>query len=82
MPVSYSQVEVEYDAEGRFVNPPADPMITQVIMADQSSVFTYAIPKAGCWGFAALDEDDKTMSHAGKDILLKLLRCFGLRPMI
>ncbi len=66
-PKPYSEVEVEYYAEGKQVNPPADPMITQVVKADANGVFTYAMPKAGWWGFAALNEDDKTMKHDGKD---------------
>lgn len=66
-PVPYSEVEVEYYAEGAAIKPPADPMITQVVKADQNGVFTYAMPKAGWWGFAALNEDDKTMKHDGKD---------------
>ncbi len=66
-PVPYSEVEVEFYAEGKPVNPPADPMITQVVKADQNGVFTYAMPKAGWWGFAALNEDDKTMAHDGKE---------------
>ncbi len=66
-PKPFSEVEVEYYAEGKQVNPPADPMITQVVKADANGVFTYAMPKAGWWGFAALNEDDKTMTHDGKD---------------
>ena len=66
-PVPYSEVEVEYYAENNAVNPPADPFITQVVKADGNGVFTYAMPKAGRWGFAALNEDDKTMKHDGKE---------------
>ena len=66
-PVPYSEVEVEYYAEASAIEPPADPMITQVVKADKNGVFTYAMPKAGWWGFAALNEDDKTMQHDGTD---------------
>lgn len=66
-PVPYSEVEVEYYNEDGAIKPPADPMITQVVKADENGVFTYAMPKAGWWGFAALNEDDKTMKHDGKD---------------
>ncbi|MFC1749493.1 DUF4198 domain-containing protein [Pseudomonadota bacterium] len=66
-PVPYSEVEVEYYSEGAEVNPPADPMITQVVKADGNGVFTYAMPKAGWWGFAALNEDDATMKFDGKE---------------
>lgn len=66
-PVPYAEVEVEYynkDGKARWS---ADPMITQVIKADQNGVFTYAMPKAGWWGFAALNEDDEKMKHNGKE---------------
>lgn len=66
-PVPFSKVEVEYYAEGREIKVPADPMITQVVKADQNGVFTYAMPRAGWWGFAALNEGDKPMQHEGKD---------------
>ena len=66
-PKPYSEVEIEYYAEGNEVHPPADPMITQVVKADMNGVFTYAMPKAGWWGFAALNEDEETMTHDGKD---------------
>jgi len=66
-PVPYSEVEVEYYAENKAMHAPASPMITQVVKADQNGVFTYAMPKAGWWGFAALNEDDKPMVHEGKE---------------
>jgi len=71
-PVPFSEVEVEYYAEGEKVNPPADPMITQVVKADANGVFTYAMPKAGWWAFAALNEDEKTMQHDGKDYPIEI----------
>src|SRR3569623_1376826 len=49
----YSEVEVEYYNESGKLKAPADPMITQVVKADGNGVFTYAMPKAGWWGFAA-----------------------------
>jgi cobalt/nickel transport protein len=65
--VPHSEVEVEYYNEDGSLKPNADPFITQVVKADANGVFTYAMPKAGWWGFAALNEDDKTMKHEGKD---------------
>jgi cobalt/nickel transport protein len=38
-------------------------MITQVIKADQNGVFTYAMPQAGWWGFAALNEDREKIKY-------------------
>jgi cobalt/nickel transport protein len=65
-PVPYAEVEVEYYNQDGKVKWPADQMITQVIKADQNGVFTYAIPKAGWWGFAALNEDDEKIEYKGK----------------
>jgi cobalt/nickel transport protein len=66
-PVPYAEVEVEYfNADGK-VKAPADPFITQVIKADKNGVFTYAMPRAGWWGFAALNTADHTMKYNGKD---------------
>lgn len=66
-PVPYAEVEVEYYNEDGTVKWPADPMITQVVKADHNGVFTYAMPKAGWWGFAALNEDDEKMTYNGKE---------------
>ncbi len=66
-PVPYSEVEVEFYNDKGDVKLPADAFITQVIKADANGVFTYAMPREGWWGFAALNEDDKKMSHEGKD---------------
>ncbi len=62
-PVPDAEVEVEYlneDAENvSLLKAPSDPYITQVVKADKNGVFTYAIPKEGWWGFAALNEDSR-----------------------
>lgn len=62
-PVPYAEVEVEYWNEGKKVSIPSDPYITQVIKADSNGVFTYAMPKAGWWGFAALIDGDEKMKN-------------------
>jgi cobalt/nickel transport protein len=66
-PVPNAEVEVEYYNEGGSLKAPAEPYVTQVVKADQNGVFTYAMPKAGWWGFAALSTADYKMSHEGKD---------------
>ncbi|MEW5803843.1 MAG: DUF4198 domain-containing protein [bacterium] len=61
-PVPDAEVEVEYlneAAEGGALPTPSDPFVTQVVKADKNGVFSYAMPKAGWWGFAALNEDSK-----------------------
>ncbi len=66
-PVPYADVEVEYYNEGGKIKPPAEPYITQVIKADKNGVFTYAMPRAGWWGFAALSTADFKLKHRGKE---------------
>lgn len=71
-PVPYAEVEVEYyNKDGEF-GAPTDYMVTQTIKADGNGVFTYGAPKAGWWGFAALNTSDTTKKHDGveKDIEL------------
>ncbi|GAB4117873.1 MAG: DUF4198 domain-containing protein [Candidatus Caldatribacteriota bacterium] len=65
--VPFAEVEVEYYNQDGQVRWPAEPMITQVIKTDQNGVFTYAIPWAGWWGFAALNEDEEKIKHNGVD---------------
>ena len=60
-PVPFAEVEVEYYNEGGRVKPPNDAFITQVIKADAGGVFSYTMPRAGWWGFAALVEGDQKM---------------------
>jgi len=72
-PVPFEQIEVEYyNALGR-VKPPNDAFITQVIKADSGGTFSYSMPKAGWWGFAALvDGQEKMRNPAGKLVSVEL----------
>lgn len=69
-PVPNAEVEIEYYNEKGRVVAPSDYMVTQAIKADSNGVFSYAVPSAGWWGFAALTTSDKKMVHNGekKDI--------------
>ena len=78
-PIPYAEVEVEYYNEGGKIKPPAEPYITQVIKADQNGVFTYAMPKAGWWGFAALNTADYKMKHEGKEYPVEIGAVLWLR---
>jgi len=71
-PVPYAEVEVEYYNEDGSLSAPSDYMVTQTVKADQHGVFTYVAPRAGWWGFAALNTADETKKHDGveKDIEL------------
>jgi cobalt/nickel transport protein len=72
-PVPFAEIEVEYYNEGSEVEIPADAFITQVIKADANGVFSYAIPKSGWWGFAALIEGDEKMKNPeGQEVGVEL----------
>jgi len=64
--VPFATVEVEYYNKQGEVSAPSDPFITQVVKTDANGVFTYAMPREGWWGFAALLDDGETMQHKGK----------------
>jgi cobalt/nickel transport protein len=66
-PVPYAEVEVEYYNQDGKSEAPTDYMVTQTIKADQNGVFSYAVPKAGWWGFAALNTSDEKMKHKGQN---------------
>ena len=66
-PAPYAQVEVEYYNKDGKARAPTEYMITQSIKADQNGVFTYAVPAAGWWGFAALSKADFKLKHEGQD---------------
>lgn len=66
-PVPFAEVEVEYHNKGKKIKAPTDAHITQVVKADKNGVFSYTMPFAGYWGFAALLEDDVTIKKDGKD---------------
>ena len=64
-PAPYTEVEVEYYNKEDEYKAPAAPFITQVVKTDADGVFSYAMPVAGWWGFAALNEaEDKIFNEA------------------
>jgi len=66
-PVPFAEVEVEnYNEDGSF-HPPNEYMVTQTLKADGNGVFTYGVPRAGWWGFAALTTSKTPMKYHGKD---------------
>lgn len=65
--VPFAEVEIEfYNREGSAVAP-SDYMITQVVKADASGVFTYTPPKPGWWGFAALNTAPEKIKFNGEE---------------
>jgi len=71
-PVPFTEVEVEYYNKDHSLKPEADPLITQRVKADANGVFTYAMPRAGWWGFAALNEDEKKLQHDGEEYPIEI----------
>ncbi|HHO47761.1 MAG TPA: DUF4198 domain-containing protein [Desulfobacteraceae bacterium] len=68
-PAAGAEVEVEYLNESpgnpSIVVPPDDPFVTQVVKADANGIFSYAMPRAGWWGFAALSEAEWKLERDG-----------------
>ncbi|WP_321334946.1 DUF4198 domain-containing protein [Breoghania sp.] len=60
-PVPFAEIEVEFINDGS-IQAPNEAFITQVIMADANGTFSYAMPHAGWWGFAALVTGEASMT--------------------
>ena len=60
-PLPHAEVEVEWVNDGS-VSAPNPAFVTQVLHADANGTFSYAMPRAGWWGFAALTEAGATMT--------------------
>lgn len=70
-PVPFAAVEVEWRNDGS-VAAPADAFVTQSIKADRNGVFTYAMPRAGWWGFAALVDGPPMAGPKGAEVASEL----------
>ncbi len=88
-PVPDIEIEVEYmnhDIRGNAfakkakVEAPQDSFVTQTIKADSNGVFTFGIPKAGWWGFAALGAGGD-VTHKGKELSLDAVIWVQARDM-
>ncbi|MFP4333662.1 MAG: DUF4198 domain-containing protein [Campylobacterales bacterium] len=77
-PVPYAEIEVEhlnYDIDQKanamgskpHMNAPQDSFVTMSIKANKDGEFTFSIPKAGWWGFAALGSG-KESEYKGKEL--------------
>ncbi|MBW2095324.1 MAG: DUF4198 domain-containing protein [Deltaproteobacteria bacterium] len=66
-PAPHTEVEVEYYNKDHRTIAPTDYMVTQVVKADGNGVFTYGVPHAGWWGFAALNAASSKMKHNGEE---------------
>lgn len=57
-PAPYTRVEVEFYNKDSKLKAPHECMVTQEVLCDGNGVFTFACPKSGWWGFAALNDAD------------------------
>lgn len=64
-PVPFAEIEVEYWNRDGGVDVPSDAFVTQVIKTDAGGVFSYVMPRAGWWAFAALIDGDRSMKNPG-----------------
>lgn len=64
-PLPGAEVEVEFYNRDRRYAAPNDYFVTQVVKADERGVFTYGVPFAGWWGFAALSLSDESLNREG-----------------
>lgn len=72
-------VEVEYyNEDGKIGELPSEAFITQVVKTDESGVFSYVIPWAGWWGFAALCEGEER-EYQGKRYPVELDAVFWVK---
>lgn len=82
-PVPNAEVEVEYLNEfpGNVsqIVPPSEPYVTQVVKADSNGVFSYAMPKAGWWGFAALNKAPWKLKYEGEDKSVEIGAVYWVR---
>ena len=66
--VAHADVEVEYWNADKKVTAPNDYFVAQVVKTDKNGVFTFTVPKAGWWGFSALNAEKQAMEHEGKKV--------------
>lgn len=60
-PVPDVDVEVEYWNPGKKVTPPNEYFVTLKLKTDKNGVFAFAPPKAGWWGFSAINEEKEAI---------------------
>ena len=63
----YAKVEIEFYNQDEKAEAPNEYMVTQTVKSDRNGVFTYAAPRAGWWGFAALTTADFKLKKDGQE---------------
>lgn len=67
-PVPNAEIEVEYYNQDKSLTPASEYHVTYVVKADEQGIFSFCCPRAGWWGFAALNEADyKIKDPDGKE---------------
>jgi len=64
-PAADVPVEVEFYNKDKAYEAPNEYMVAQVVKTDANGVFSYAVPFAGWWGFAALVDAPETIQKDG-----------------
>ncbi len=70
-PVPNVEVEVEWWAKGK-TKAATESHVRQVVKTDPNGLFSFAMPKPGWWGFSAIMEDDRKITHEGKEKKVEL----------
>ena len=65
-PVPGAEVEVESYNKTKGHTAPNEYFVTQVVKADENGVFSYGVPWAGWWGFAALNTAKEKLDYKGE----------------
>lgn len=65
-PVPGAEVEVESYNKAKGHTAPNEYFVTQVVKADENGVFSYGVPWAGWWGFAALNTAKEKLDYKGE----------------
>ena len=65
-PVCDTEVEVEWWGRGT-TKAPTEAHIKQVVKTDGNGIFSFAMPRAGWWGFSAITEGPKPIRLEGKE---------------
>jgi cobalt/nickel transport protein len=60
-PLAGADVEVEYWNADKKMTAPNEYFVAQVVKTDKNGVFTFTVPRAGWWGFAALTTEKQAI---------------------
>ena len=67
-----TEVEIEFYNDGKKLKAPNDSFVTLVTKTDANGVFRPVLPLERWWGFAALIDDDETITREGKKYQIEL----------